>query len=133
MATLDLGRGFNYPVTLNAGGIDTAEGMNHLGVCIFMRLATRKGERIIRPWFGSDLWKYVDWPSNDNTYAYMRNEIYQALKDEDRFEIVSIAITSEVPGHVNIVIGLMLKNGIAAAFALDYNREIGRWEGGWAA
>jgi len=140
----DLGSGFAFPVAVNASGwTATAQGLEHLRVSVLMRLLTRRGEyangtwsggeRVLRPWFGSDLWKYVDRPMNDITAALIRNSIYLALKDEDRLTITAIPITTDGPGKLVIGINGNLGDGIAVAFQLSYDREMKRWQGQWAA
>lgn len=141
---LDLGLGFAFPVAVNASGrTATASGLEHLRVSVLMRLLTRRGEfnngtwsggeRVLRPWLGSDLWKYVDRPMNDVTAALIRNSIYLALRDEDRMTITAIPITTDGPGNLIIGINANLANGITVAFQLSYDRELKRWQGQWAA
>lgn len=130
MSTLNLGTGIQFPFEISSGMTITSD-MQHLAVSIMQRLLTRKGERIIRPWFGCDLQNYLDWPINDQTLAYMRYEIYEALKDEDRIEITAIVITQETRASLNILIECVVSKDINTAFILSYDREISRWEGQW--
>lgn len=128
----DLGKGIKYPFALSSSGATAkAEQMEHLGVSIIQRLMTRKGERIIRPWFGSNLQDLLDLPINQETLALMRYEIYEALKDEDRLDIKSIIITSEEKAQLNISIECVIGKDVQAAFAISYDREMLRWEGQW--
>jgi len=130
MSTPDLGTGIQFPFEIS-NGLKTTSDMQHLAVSIMQRLLTRKGERVIRPWFGCNLQDYQDWPINDQTLAYMRYEIYEALKDEDRIEIKAIVITQETRATLNILIECIVSKDIETAFVLSYDREIARWEGQW--
>lgn len=124
-----LGRGWALSPAIVAGGLQTSEGMAHLRQSVFVILTTRKGERIMRPWFGSDLWKWLDAPINQRTLAGMRAEIADAVDQEPRLTLTRIVITSETPGWLRFDLFLVLDKTIQVAVALSYSRELDRWEG----
>lgn len=143
MSALDLGAGFSFPIAFQDGGFKPASGRDHLAISIMLRITTRRGkltngtwsggERVLRPWFGSNVWQYIDQPINEKTFGMIRFEVYQALKDEDRIQITAIPITSDKPARIKIRVEGIEQNGIAVAFALSYDREMKRWQGQWAA
>ena len=121
-------------MTVDSGGFEIAAQDAHLAQSIMMILMTRKGERLMRPWFGSDLWQYLDAPVNAKTLAAMRAAIYTAIRDnEDRARIKTIKITSPDNGHLRFDITIVIAHDIKTAVTLSYNRETARWEGQWQA
>lgn len=127
---IDLGTGIAFSLSVgNEGGIATASGLDHLRQSIGMILMTKKGERIMRPWFGSDLWKYLDYPINQSTLASMRYEIYTALKEETRIQVTAIRITSPEPQWLVFNVECLIENNISVAVQISYDRENQRWEG----
>lgn len=126
-----LGHGFYFPLQVQDGGLKWSAGFDHLHQSIVQILLTPKGSRVMRPWFGSELWKYIDAPINRRTIAAMRAEIYRALKEETRGEVVKIQIYADDNNSSRLFINIIMRltNEIAVAFKLAYDRDLARWEG----
>jgi len=124
-----VGLGWALTPTVQDGGLAVRQGMAHLRQAVFVILTTRKGERLMRPWFGSDLWRWLDMPINQATLAGMRAEIFDAVDQEPRLTLTKIVISSEVPGWLRFDLYLVLDKAIAVAVSISYNRELARWEG----
>lgn len=70
---------------------NVAEGLDDIDQCIKIILMTRKGSNPLRPEFGSDVWKYIDYPVNDAIPNIIR-EAYDAISIwETRVQINSIS------------------------------------------
>jgi len=124
-----LGRGWALTPVVADGGLRAVEGLAHLRQSIFLILTTWKGERIMRPWFGSRLWQYLDAPINQRTLAGMRAEIFDALLEEPRITTRRILIEMTAPHYLTITLDLLVDTTIAVAAQLSYDREHRRWEG----
>jgi len=83
----------------------------------------------MRPWFGSNLWQYLDAPINQRTLALMRAEVFDALLEEPRITTRRILISSEAPHHLVITLDLLVDKRIEVAVRISYDREQRRWEG----
>lgn len=132
---IDLGKGWKYPLAPNPspsgkGGIKTAQGEEHLRQSILLILMTPKGSRVMRPWFGSNLYKHIDSPINQRTIAAMRYEIYEALKEETRGRVSRIRISNPEPQWIVFDIEYLIENEIKIAVRLSYNRDMNRWQEG---
>lgn len=129
VSEIRLGLGWPLTPSVQGGAMAAVQGFGHLRQSVFVILTTRKGERIMRPWFGSDLWKWLDMPINQATLAGMRAEIADAVDQEPRLTLTRIVISSEVPGWLRFDLYLVLDKTIQVAVTLSYSRELGRWEG----
>jgi phage baseplate assembly protein W len=65
--------------------IAKADLMNH-----FM---TRKGERVMAPTFGSEIWDYLFDPMNDDVIQMVRNDVVSIVKADPRFDLQSVNVT----------------------------------------
>lgn len=126
-----LGTGINLPWSLKSGGIKRAKGFDHLHQSILAIILTPRGTRVMRPWFGSNLWKYIDKPVNRKNLALMRNAIYQGLKEETRgkAERIHIKMDENQEGWINISVTMKIENRISVAFNMAYDRDKKRWLG----
>jgi phage baseplate assembly protein W len=125
---VDLGKGVSFPIELKDGGLKWKEGLEHLRQSIFLILATRRGERVMRPWFGSRIHDYIDAPLNLKTMAQLRYEIWSAFDEETRARLKKIIIENPQPQWVYFTIILSLTNTITVAVRIAYNRDLRRWE-----
>lgn len=95
-------RGINWQPKLNAFG-EVVEGTEEIDQCIRIILTTQKGSVPHRPEFGSDLWKYLDYPV-DLAVPNMVREIIDSIQIwETRIKIISVQPVIENE-HVNITI-----------------------------
>ncbi|HEX3047502.1 MAG TPA: GPW/gp25 family protein, partial [Bacillota bacterium] len=54
-----LGKGWRFPIALEAGRFATAEGAESIRESIMIILGTSKGERVMRPTFGCNIKELV--------------------------------------------------------------------------
>lgn len=79
------------------------QGIDDIKQCINIILSTPKGSVPFLPDFGSDLWKYVDYPINQAT-PYLIKETIDAIEMwEQRIRITNIEILT---GETTIIIKL---------------------------
>jgi len=75
-----LGSGWRFPPRLDTRGrIELADGERDIREAIAMILLTRKGERPMRPTFGSDLYNLMFAPTNPTTLGLAQVYVRQAL------------------------------------------------------
>ena len=76
-----LGTGWGFPISVNArGGIAMLAGEDDIESSIKMILLTAKGERVMRPEFGSSLNDYMFSPNSKSPHALVAHEIRNALE-----------------------------------------------------
>lgn len=68
-----------------------AEGAEDINQCIAIILTTRKGSVPHRPTFGSDIYKYIDFPVNEATPNIIREATDAITQWETRIKINSIS------------------------------------------
>lgn len=107
MARLDEIKLVDWQPKLNEIG-NVVEGIEDIDQCIKIILMTRKGTDPHRPEFGSDIWKYIDYPINEAIPNIIR-EAYDAIAFwETRVQINSI--TAEISeSQINIKIDRQIK------------------------
>lgn len=92
-----LGKGMKFPpqVNMTTGRFETSSGEQSVKESVYMILTTNKGERWLRPEFGSDLSGYTFMDVNLTTLNIMRMEIAQNLQEQEpRIRNVSVSIDS---------------------------------------
>jgi len=102
-----LGRGFAYPVATDGkGSVALAEYEEDIRQAIRIILETDRGERVMRPDFGTGLRALVFEPINTHTTATARHQIEQALiLWEPRIDSIDVRVTADPPvGRLNVVI-----------------------------
>lgn len=87
-----LGIGWKLPLQLNPrGGIARASGEQKIKESILIILGTAKGERVMRPDFGSDLNRLVFEPNNSVTANLAKHYVEEALTLwEQRIQIKNV-------------------------------------------
>lgn len=76
------------------GVVKNVYNANSVKQSIFTILQTRKGERVMRPDFGSNLYALLFQPMDDDTVSDIRYEVFNAISEwEDRVIIEEIMIT----------------------------------------
>lgn len=84
----------DWQLKLNAiGGV--AEGADDINQCIAIILLTKKGSVPHRPTFGSDIYKYIDYPINEATPNIVREATDAITMWESRIKINSIEVEIE--------------------------------------
>lgn len=71
-------RAVHWQPKLSADG-QVVEGLDDIAQCISIILTTPKGSDPHRPEFGSDCWKYIDWPV-DQAAPHLVREVVLAIE-----------------------------------------------------
>jgi uncharacterized protein len=78
----------------NRGGIEMVEGGSSLRQAILMLLATRPGERVMRPNYGCHLHRLVFSPNDDTTAGLAIHYVRQAIERwEPRIDVIRLDAT----------------------------------------
>ena len=89
MANLNEIKSVDWQPKLNQIG-NIVEGIEDIDQCIKIILMTRKGTDPHRPEFGSDIWKYIDYPINEAVPNIIREAFDAIALWETRVQINSI-------------------------------------------
>ena len=106
-----LGKGLKFPFTFQrrSGGtqISTATSSDHAHIHESIRqiLGTRKGERFLRPEFGTNLHELIFEPNDRVLYGLIRHEVMTALEDwEPRVIVTDVVVgTADDDEHLVLV------------------------------
>jgi phage baseplate assembly protein W len=81
MSVSFLGRGWKFPVAVDAttGRFLLAEGENDISEAVRIILMTSRGERVMRPDFGSGLKDFVFGTTDETTMRLLESDITQAI------------------------------------------------------
>lgn len=76
-----LGRGFGFPVSVRTatGQFKESAGEEDIRQAVCIILSTRKGERIMRPEFGCDIYNFMFGTMDDTSLHLMEEAIMEAL------------------------------------------------------
>lgn len=91
MTTLNEIKYIDWQLKLNSIG-SVSEGIEDINQCIAIILLTQKGSVPHRPTFGSDIYKYIDYPINSAKANIIRETVNAIEKWETRIKIDSITI-----------------------------------------
>ncbi len=91
MTKLDEIKYVDWQFKLNGIG-EVAEGVEDINQCISTILTTRKGSVPHRPTFGSDIYKYVDYPVNEAKSNIIRETTDAILLWETRITVNSVSV-----------------------------------------
>jgi len=89
----------------NRGGIEMIEGKAAVRQAIFTLLATRPGERVMRPNYGCNLHRLVFSPNDDTTAGLAIHYVRQAIERwEPRVEIIRLdsSRSEAIPGLLEL-------------------------------
>lgn len=95
METIDKIESIWWQPELNKIG-SIVEDIEDIAQCIRIILTTPKGQDPHRPEFGSDIWKYIDYPVNEAIPNIIREAIDAINTWEPRCEIVRIRASVEI-------------------------------------
>ena len=93
------------------------QGVDDVDQCIAIILATPKGTDVLRPTFGTDVWRYIDAPLSEAGPAIVREVTESIMHWEPRVKVLSVQSTpvlqtAEQPGaHVEITVSWRLDLG----------------------
>ena len=106
MASEFLGRGWNHPLSENkkVRTIQPVEGEDGIRQSIWIILGTSKGERVMRPDFGSSLHDLVFAVNNSTTRGRVGTMVYDDLtRWEPRIEVLDVQVDSP-PKKPNVLL-----------------------------
>ena len=98
----------DWQLKLNSIG-EVAEGVDDINQCIVIILLTKKGTVPHRPTFGSDIYKYIDYPINEATPNIVREATDAITMWETRIKINSIKVEIE-ESNLTVKVEWTLKN-----------------------
>src|SRR5271170_3448764 len=80
--------------SLKLGAIgEVVQGIADVDQCIAIILTTPKGSDVLRPTFGTDLWKYIDAPISQAGPAVVREVTQSITQWEPRVKVLSVTTT----------------------------------------
>ncbi len=82
---------------------EIVEDLNDIHQCISVILNTSKGSRTHEPLFGTDLWKYIDYPVNEAISNIIREAVDAINIWETRIKVVKVVPVIE-GAHVTLQI-----------------------------
>jgi len=116
---------------LENGGVQSSADIENIRECIWIILSTRRGERVMRPDFGSNFFDLIDFPLNQVFMARLRYEIYQAIEEWElrvKTNIVQVEINPSNPAQIIITIEIViLKTDTVETVTYIYDREVKKW------
>lgn len=98
----------DWQFKLNEVG-SVSEGVDDINQCIALILLTPKGSVPHRPTFGSNIYKYVDYPVNIAKANIIRETIDAINEWETRISVSSVSVETENE-HIKINVEWKLKN-----------------------
>ena len=96
-------------------------GIGDVDQCIAIILTTPKGADVLRPTFGTDLWKYIDAPIGQAAPAVVREVVQSITRWEPRVKVLSVTTTpvtqstNQAGARVEITVAWQLSLGTASA------------------
>ncbi|MCZ6680271.1 MAG: GPW/gp25 family protein [Candidatus Poribacteria bacterium] len=108
MARDFLGIGWKFPVNVDVrGNIQMSEYEEDIKEAIWIILATSKGERVMRPDFGSGIYDFVFAPMNTATIGLIENTVREALIIyEPRIELLGVDVSTERADEGKLLISI---------------------------
>jgi hypothetical protein len=108
MAKEFLGIGWKFAVNVDArGNIQMSEYEEDIKEAIWIILATSKGERVMRPDFGSGIYNYVFAPINTATIGLVENSVREVITlYEPRIELLNVEVSTEEADEGKLLIGI---------------------------
>lgn len=102
--------------SLKLGAIgEVVEGIRDVEQCLAIILTTPKGSDVLRPTFGSDLWRYIDNPISAAIPAIVRETSAAIAMWEPRVKLLGVRVspvddgTAQSGAHLNLAITWQLK------------------------
>ena len=103
-----IGRGFAFPMRVDGtGSIAMVSGAEDIDRSIGMILSTAKGERLMRPQFGCDIWDQLFDPINANTLGRMAESVRESLSQwEPRVTVEEVDAEPDVDHDGKVAIAI---------------------------
>ena len=108
MAKEFLGVGWKFAVNVDTrGNIQMSEYEQDIKEAIWIILATSKGERVMRPDFGSGIYNYVFASINTATIGLVENSVREALTlYEPRIELLNVEVSTEEADEGKLLVSI---------------------------
>ncbi len=104
------------------GADDIVGGLDDIDQCIRIILGTPLGSDPLRPDFGSNVHRYIDWPQ-DRAVTYLVREVFQAVcRWEKRVGQMDVRVSHEVAAVVITVIWRPASGGSENTTALRFDQ-----------
>ncbi|MFO8009703.1 MAG: GPW/gp25 family protein [Dehalococcoidia bacterium] len=106
-----LGTGLHFPLAVDArGGIAMVRGEQDIDESIRTILSTARGERPMRPMFGSRVHELVFAPNNATTSGLMQQYVEEALGWwEPRIEVLDVDVSADPDDTSRILVNILYK------------------------
>lgn len=106
-----IGRGFAFPMRVDStGSIAMVSGPEDIDRSIVMVLSTAKGERLMRPQFGCEIWDQLFDPINANTLGRMAQSVRESLSQwEPRITVEEVQASPAVDADGKVAIAITYK------------------------
>ena len=103
-----LGQGWAFPLSVDGtGGIAMSRGEKDIEPSILSILGTAKGERVMRPEFGSSIHDFVFAPNNATTHGLLGYHVRDALAFwEPRIEVTDIDVAADELNPSRVLINI---------------------------
>ena len=104
-----LGQGWSFPLGVDgAGRISMSRGGKDIEQSIMIILGTSKGERVMRPEFGSSIHDYVFAPNNASTHGLLAYHVRDALSFwEPRIEVDEVDVRPDDDNLNRVLINIL--------------------------
>ncbi len=104
-----LGQGWSFPLGVDgAGRISMSRGGKDIEQSIMIILGTSKGERVMRPEFGSSIHDYVFAPNNATTHGLLAYHVRDALSFwEPRIEVDDVDVRPDDMNPSRVLINIL--------------------------
>jgi hypothetical protein len=113
-------RSADWSLALGSIG-EVVEGIADVEQCLGIIVTTPRGSDPLRPTFGADIWRYIDFPISRALPAIV-SELTSAITIwEPRVNLVSVTVqpvndaTGQSGAHLDVILNWQLKLGVAAA------------------
>jgi len=107
MAKDFLGKGWAFPVALDDGSLVYTSEEARVQDSVLVILGTARGERVMRPTFGSRLHELVFAPVNSHTRSLLSRYVIDALVAwEPRVEVIRVEVSDEEAVHGKLLVNI---------------------------
>ncbi len=96
---------------------NVVSGVSDVDQCIAIILTTPKGTDVLRPTFGTDIWKYIDAPINQARAAVVREVTQSITQWEPRVKVLNVAVAApaaaaaQAGAHLEVTVAWQLNLG----------------------
>ena len=101
-----LGKGWSFPIEVDAGGkVQYSESEQKVQQSVLIILGTARGERVMRPDFGSRLHELVFAPINASTKSLIAHYATEALVQwEARIDVLGVGVKEEPSSEGKVLV-----------------------------